>query len=155
MNEKRSILWTLAHIGAHENGIKLIHETSLIKDIIELAENSPVLSLRGTCIYIVGMMCRTRAGRRVVQKHNWLFSQSQVASGADSICLQREPQKLFQVDGGDFKGSMTLQQAVLDNMESIKEQVPLNKDEQEILDLIGSLICGMTWKQAYSDLTKA
>ena len=74
MNEKRSILWTLAHIGAHENGIKLIHETSLIKDIVELAENSPVLSLRGTCIYIVGMMCRTRAGRRVVQKHNWLFS---------------------------------------------------------------------------------
>lgn len=66
MKDKKSILWTLGHIGAHDNGISLIKETSLIKDIVEMAENSSVLSLRGTCIYIIGMMCRTRAGRREV-----------------------------------------------------------------------------------------
>lgn len=64
--EKRSILWTLGHIGSHEHGIRLILETSLIKDIIEMAENSPILSLRGTCIYTIGMMCRTKLGRREI-----------------------------------------------------------------------------------------
>ena len=40
-------------------------------------------------------------------------------------------------------------------MREIKELIPLNRDEQEILDLIGSLINGVTWKQAYNDLTRA
>lgn len=74
--EKRSILWTIGHIGSHENGFKLVQETSLIKNIIDMAENSQILSLRGTCIYIIGMMCRTSAGRKEIQKHNWLFSKS-------------------------------------------------------------------------------
>jgi rapamycin-insensitive companion of mTOR len=74
--EKRSILWTLGHIGAEENGMKLLLETSVVKDIIEMAENSQILSLRGTCIYTIGMMCRTPIGRREIQKHNWLFSKS-------------------------------------------------------------------------------
>jgi hypothetical protein len=39
-NEKRSILWTLGHISSHENGIKLILETTLVKDVIEMAENA-------------------------------------------------------------------------------------------------------------------
>lgn len=153
--EKRSILWTLGHIGSYENGIRLIMETSLVKDIIEMAENSPILSLRGTCIYTIGMMCRTKMGRREIQKHNWLYSQSQVASGSDSICLPRDPRNLFQVDGGKFQGSIICQPKVVQNMKDIKLEIPLNKEEQEILDLIGSLINGVTWQQAYNDLQKA
>jgi rapamycin-insensitive companion of mTOR len=67
-------LWTLGHIGSNQNGISLIMENSLIKDIIDMAENSQVLSLRGTCIYTIGMICRTRIGRSEVQKHNWVYS---------------------------------------------------------------------------------
>lgn len=148
-------MWTLGHIGSHEHGIRLILETSLIKDIIEMAESSPILSLRGTCIYTIGMMCRTKQGRREIQKHNWLYSQSQVASGSDTICLPRDPRNLFKVDGGTFKGSMTCQPQVVQNMKEIKTAIPLNKEEQEILDLIGSLINGVTWQQAYMDLQKS
>ena len=64
--EKRSILWTLGHIGSQENGMKLILETPLVKDIIDMAENAQILSLRGTRIYIIGMMCRTSIGRREI-----------------------------------------------------------------------------------------
>ena len=95
--EKRSILWTLGHIGSHDNGMKLILETSLVKDIIDMAENAMILSLRGTCIYIIGMMCKTPIGRREIQKYNWLFSKSQVASGAVSVCLPRDQRRLFKV----------------------------------------------------------
>jgi rapamycin-insensitive companion of mTOR len=80
--------------------MRLILETSLVKDIIEMAEHAQILSLRGTCIYIIGMMCRTSIGRREIQKHNWLFSKSQVASGAVSVCLPRDPKNLFKVETG-------------------------------------------------------
>mmetsp|Transcript_35775 Transcript_35775/g.54788 ORF Transcript_35775/g.54788 Transcript_35775/m.54788 type:complete len:219 (+) Transcript_35775:3867-4523(+) len=152
--EKRSILWTLGHIGAHENGMRLILETSLIKEIVDMAENSQVLSLRGTCIYIIGMMCRTSIGRREIQKHNWIFSKSQLASGIVSVCLPRDPRNLFKVDSGPFKGSITCQKQVVQNIKEIKKDLELSKEEQEVLDQIGNLINGVTWQQAYNDLQK-
>ena len=128
-NEKRAILWTIGHIGSHENGIKLILETSLIKDVIDMAENSMTISLRGTCIYIIGMLCRTQIGRREIQKHNWIFSKSQVASGVVTVCLPRDPRKLFTIQQPTFQGSITCQEKVLRNFETIKEKLPLDKDE--------------------------
>lgn len=37
----------------------------------------------------------------------------------------------------------------------MKIELPLNREEQETLDLIGMLINGVTWKQAYNDLTRS
>ena len=132
--------------------MRLILETSLVKDIIDMAENAQILSLRGTCIYIIGMMCRTSVGRREIQKHNWLFSKSQVASGAVSVCLPRDPKNLFKVETGQFEGSITFQKKMMDNVMGIKEKLPLSKEEQDVLNLIGNLINGVTWQQAYNDL---
>ena len=152
--EKRSILWTLGHIASHENGFKLIQGTSLIKDIIDMAENAQILSLRGTCIYIIGMMCRTRVGRNEIQKHNWIFSRSQVASGAVSVCLPRDPRKMFKVETEPYQGSITCDPRMIKNIKDIKSKLPLTKEEEEILTMIGNLINGVTWQQAYSDLQK-
>lgn len=101
------------------------------------------------------MMCKTRAGRREVQRHNWLCSQSQIASHSDTICLPRDPRKLFNVDGSHFQGSIVLQKKVVQNMKDIKRNLPLNREEQEILDLVGMLINGVTCRQAHNDLQKA
>lgn len=152
--QKRSILWTLGHIASHENGFKLVQGTSLVKDIIDMAENSEYLQLRGTCIYIIGMMCRTSPGRKEIQKYNWLFSKSQVASGSVSVCLPRNPSGMFSVNTGDFKGSLTCNTKLGKNMKDIKTKLALNKEEQNILDMIGNLINGVIWNQNYSDLQK-
>jgi rapamycin-insensitive companion of mTOR len=152
--QKRSILWTLGHIASHENGFKLIQGTSLIKDIIDMAENAEILQLRGTCIYIIGMMCRTSSGRKEIQKYNWLFSKSQVASGSVSVCLPRDARRMFQVQTGDFRGSLTCNSMLLRNTRDLKVQLSLSKEEAAILDMIGNLINGVIWNQNYSDLQK-
>jgi rapamycin-insensitive companion of mTOR len=59
---KRAALWALGHVGSNELGIKLIIEADLIQPIINLAENADFLSLRGTCIYIIGMLSNTKNG---------------------------------------------------------------------------------------------
>jgi len=41
---------------------------------------------------------------------------------------------------------------MLQNVKDIKIKLPLNKEEQDILNMIGNLINGVTWQQAYSDL---
>jgi hypothetical protein len=41
------------------------------------------------------------------------------------------------------------------NIRDIKQKLPLNnKAEEDILNMIGNLINGVTWQQAYSDLQK-
>lgn len=61
--QKRAALWALGHIGANDYGIKLIIDYDLIQPIINLAENADFLSLRGTCIYIIGMLSNTTSGK--------------------------------------------------------------------------------------------
>lgn len=63
MLKKRAALWAIGHIGSHENGIKLVLEQELVQPLIKLAENAETLSLRGTCIYIIGMLSNTSIGR--------------------------------------------------------------------------------------------
>ena len=66
MLKKRAALWAIGHIGFHENGIKLVLEQELVQPLIKLAENAEYLSLRGTCIYIIGMLSNTSIGRSAI-----------------------------------------------------------------------------------------
>ena len=84
--EKRAVLWALGHIGSHDYGIKLILENDLIQPIVNLAENAEFLSLRGTCIYVIGMFCNTKDGKREVRKHNWIASETR---GMSTVCLPK------------------------------------------------------------------
>ena len=71
------------------------------------------------------------------------------------MCLPRDPKNLFKVETGAFKGSITCSSELLANVKSIKANLPLNKEEEEILTMIGNLINGVSWQQAFTDLQKA
>jgi hypothetical protein len=77
-----------------------------------------------------------------------------VASGSVSVSLPRNPKNLFKVETDSFQGSITCQAEVFKNMKELKMNLPLTKEEDEILLLIGNLINGVTWQQAYNDLSK-
>ena len=47
LTRKRAALWTLGHIGSSENGFSLLQENDILREIVNLAENSEILSLRG------------------------------------------------------------------------------------------------------------
>jgi hypothetical protein len=51
-----------------------------------------------TSIYIMGLMCNSQEGRREVTKYNWMSSLSQGVS----VCLPRDPMKLFRVSDYTF-----------------------------------------------------
>jgi rapamycin-insensitive companion of mTOR len=44
---KRAALWTIGHIGSTEQGFQLLQEADIPKEIVNLAQNSEILSLRG------------------------------------------------------------------------------------------------------------
>jgi hypothetical protein len=44
----------------------------VIKDLVEMAETQPYLSLRGTCLYILNMFGRTSEGRFALEELKWV-----------------------------------------------------------------------------------
>ena len=82
--QKRAALWAVGHIGSNEHGISLIQEHDLVRPIINLAENAEFLSLRGTCIYIIGMLSNTTEGKREILQYDWIASRTKSVT---SVCL--------------------------------------------------------------------
>ena len=47
----------------------MIKELDLIKDLVDIAEKHAVLSLRGTCLYTLNMICTTNIGRKELERY--------------------------------------------------------------------------------------
>lgn len=69
--QKRASLWAIGHIGSTKRGIQLLIERNVIKELVSMAQVSEYLSLRGTCLYILNMICKTSEGRQQLEKLDW------------------------------------------------------------------------------------
>jgi hypothetical protein len=67
----KSILWAVGNIGSSKSGITFLLEEDIIKNIIEIAEKSKVLTLKGTSFYIIGMISKTSTGAEKLEEYGW------------------------------------------------------------------------------------
>ncbi|EGR30963.1 ubiquitin carboxyl-terminal hydrolase family protein, putative [Ichthyophthirius multifiliis] len=70
---KRAALWSIGNIGYHKQGSEMIIQDNIniIQYLVNLAQQSEVLSLRGTCLYILNMLSNTELGRKHILSNNW------------------------------------------------------------------------------------
>jgi len=67
----KSILWAVGNIGATERGLPFLEEEELIPMATEIARESPVLSVRGTCFFVLGLISSTIPGAEVLADYGW------------------------------------------------------------------------------------
>lgn len=67
--ERRASLWALGHTGCTERGVIYLSSLRAIETMIQIAEQSPVLSLRGTAFQAVSLLARSTLGRNELNKH--------------------------------------------------------------------------------------
>ncbi|KAJ1021886.1 hypothetical protein NDA16_003648 [Ustilago loliicola] len=71
INKLKSVLWAVGNIGANELGLPFLEAEDVISQIVEIAENSPVLSVRGTCFFVLGLISSTNSGAETLQDYGW------------------------------------------------------------------------------------
>uniref|UniRef100_A0AAR2LVX2 RPTOR independent companion of MTOR, complex 2 a n=1 Tax=Pygocentrus nattereri TaxID=42514 RepID=A0AAR2LVX2_PYGNA len=71
IKQLKAALWALGNIGSSNWGVNLLQEENIIPDIITLAQSCEVLSIRGVCIYVLGVISRTRQGSEVLKVLGW------------------------------------------------------------------------------------
>ncbi|XP_077980982.1 rapamycin-insensitive companion of mTOR-like [Glandiceps talaboti] len=68
----KAALWGLGHVGSSTWGLKLLaQEDEIITDIIRLAEECEVFSVRGTCFYVLGLIAKTKQGTEILSRLGW------------------------------------------------------------------------------------
>uniref|UniRef100_A0A8C2B432 RPTOR independent companion of MTOR, complex 2b n=1 Tax=Cyprinus carpio TaxID=7962 RepID=A0A8C2B432_CYPCA len=71
IKQLKAALWALGNIGTSNWGLNLLQEENVIPDIIALAHDCEVLSIRGTCLYVLGIISKTKQGCELLKMHGW------------------------------------------------------------------------------------
>ncbi|KAJ3298719.1 hypothetical protein HK104_010434, partial [Borealophlyctis nickersoniae] len=129
----KSVLWAVGNIGSTSMGLPLLVQEDIIRNIINVAENSPVLTLRGTAVHVLGLICRTPEGMEILEEYGW-ESVSPPHGQLEGLCIPKDPSRLFRIDGWEFKGSWPKRRMR-------PRELPENFDAQEleILKCIGNM----------------
>jgi len=72
IRELKSVLWVIGHVGSSSSeGLNFLEQEFILPDLVELACTCPVYSLRGTAVYVLGMLSCTVEGVEMLEELGW------------------------------------------------------------------------------------
>jgi hypothetical protein len=92
----KGCLWAVGNVGSMELGAPFLEKTDVVRWIVQIAETSEVMSLRGTAFYVLGLISRSLHGQEILLEYGWdgVVNDNGEALG---FCLPLELRKLFTV----------------------------------------------------------
>jgi hypothetical protein len=66
--ELKAALWACGHIATSPLGISLLAEHGVVQAVLHLAQNCRVYSIRGTALYVLGLLATTFEGANLLNK---------------------------------------------------------------------------------------
>lgn len=67
----KGCLWAVGNVGSMELGAPFLESTDVIKYIVKIAEESQVMTLRGTAFFVLGLISRSLHGQEILAEYGW------------------------------------------------------------------------------------
>lgn len=67
----KGCLWAVGNVGSMERGAPFLEATDIVKSIVQIAETSEVMTLRGTAFFVLGLISRSLHGQEILAEHGW------------------------------------------------------------------------------------
>ena len=67
----KGCLWAVGNVGSMELGAPFLEMTDVIKYIVQIAEQSQVMTLRGTAFFVLGLVSRSLHGQEILAEYGW------------------------------------------------------------------------------------
>eukprot|EP00826_Nyctotherus_ovalis_P047253 TRINITY_DN5415_c0_g1_i13.p1 TRINITY_DN5415_c0_g1~~TRINITY_DN5415_c0_g1_i13.p1 ORF type:complete len:195 (-),score=35.82 TRINITY_DN5415_c0_g1_i13:174-758(-) len=131
-------------------GLELIASTDVVRNIIHLAESAENLTLRGTALYVLGLIARTDEGKQLLAKNNWMIHLQPEDKGR----AEQNIRKVLTIPFVEFKGDATKNDELWEKVDKTIKQCGLTEEKQRVLKMIGDLSNHTTQKGAIPDLKK-
>ncbi|KAI9096093.1 Rapamycin-insensitive companion of mTOR, N-term-domain-containing protein [Phlyctochytrium arcticum] len=129
----KGVLWTVGNIGAQKTGLPFLLEEDIIRHIVDIAKNSPIITLKGTCYYVIGLIAKTPAGVELLEDLGW-ETVAQSHGVLEGLCIPKDESLFLHISNWQYKGSWPEY--------TVKSKFNLedfDATEQEILKCIGNM----------------
>ena len=67
----KGCLWAVGNVGSMELGAPFLENTDVVKYIVQIAETSEVMTLRGTAFFVLGLISRSLHGQEILAEYGW------------------------------------------------------------------------------------
>ena len=92
----KGCLWAVGNVGSMELGAPFLEETEIVQDIVNIAEQAAVITMRGTAFFVLGLISRSRHGLEMVYEAGWDAAVDERGSSL-GLCVPRSLEKLYHV----------------------------------------------------------
>ncbi|KAK0530307.1 hypothetical protein OC842_003969 [Tilletia horrida] len=93
----KSMLWTVGNIGVNHRGLNFLEAEDIISVIVEIAERSKVLSVRGVAYFVIGMISSTPQGAEVLQDYGWRTAWTSMGLPA-GVCIPDDIDRFVEIE---------------------------------------------------------
>lgn len=127
---KRAAVWAIGHIGSSNTGFELIiQESGLLPLLIQFVEQSPTLSFRGMCFFVLGLMTLSSTARAELEYLGWETRFDSKTNVAIAVPRKENISRLFQVQDYEYVGCSA---GAHDEYTCDDDQVPLHFEDDRL-----------------------
>ncbi|KAK3692410.1 Rapamycin-insensitive companion of mTOR, N-term-domain-containing protein [Podospora appendiculata] len=90
----KGCLWAVGNVGSMELGAPFLESCDVVEQIIQIAENHEVMSLRGTAFFVLGLISRSTHGLEILSEHGWDANTTPTGISM-GFCIPTELTRLF------------------------------------------------------------
>lgn len=92
----KGCLWAVGNVGSMELGAPFLEKSDVVKWIVQIAETSEVMNLRGTAFFVLGLISRSLHGQEILIEYGWdgVVNETGETLG---FCIPLDFKKLFSI----------------------------------------------------------
>ncbi|KAM7223648.1 Rapamycin-insensitive companion of mTOR, N-term domain containing protein [Rhypophila decipiens] len=90
----KGCLWAVGNVGSMELGAPFLESCDVVEQIIKIAQNHEIMSLRGTAFFVLGLISRSVHGLEILSEHGW-DANCNVMGHSLGYCIPSDLSKLF------------------------------------------------------------
>lgn len=90
----KGCLWAVGNVGAMELGAPFLESCDVVEQIIKIAQEHDVMSLRGTAFFVLGLISRSVHGLEILSEHGWDASTNFLGTSL-GFCIPTDLSKFF------------------------------------------------------------
>lgn len=133
MVKVKGCLWAVGNVGSMELGAPFLESCDVVEQIVKIAQNHEVMSLRGTAFFVLGLISRSIHGLEILSENGW-DSNTNFLGHSLGLCIPTDLSQLFSLQPWEHTPVTAIELPASQKTETIKlPAVPSRPRSQSLI----------------------
>jgi rapamycin-insensitive companion of mTOR len=93
----KGCMWAVGNVGSMELGAPFLEESDVVQSIVKLAQNSAVMTVKGTAFFVLGLISRSIHGLEILDECGWDATTTTMGMSL-GFCIPLDLRRFFSVN---------------------------------------------------------